>query len=120
VPALGNPFSEMTAVEAVIEGIYDAAVATEKRFLQVAAKNKLVLLRRFPDTPSLLVGQSKLPTSAALSFQHAMTNLKDPRILQNFPGNPGSFGPCTDTNFSGMRQKLAAESLFDENSRESK
>jgi len=113
---LGNPFSEMTPVEAVIDGIYDAAVATEKRFMQVAATGKLVLLKRFQDTGSLLVGQSKLPAPAATSFQRAMINLRDPQILQTFPGNPSGFEACTDKNFSEMRNKLSAESLFDENS----
>ena len=112
---LGNPFSEMTPVEAVIDGIYDAAVATEKRFRQVAATEKLVLLKRFQDTASLLVGQSKLSASTATAFQHAMVNLKDPQILDAFPGNPSGFEACTDKNFSEMRNKLSAESLFDEN-----
>jgi len=112
---LGNPFSEMTPVEAVLDGTYDAAVATEKRFMQVAATEKLVLLKRFQDTGSLLVGQSKLPASAATSFQHAMMNLKDPQILQTFPGNPSGFKPCTDKDFSEVRDKLPAESMFDEN-----
>ena len=112
---LGNPFSEMTPVETVIDGIYDAAVATEKRFRQVAATEKLVLLKRFQDTASLLVGQSKLSASTATAFQHALVNLKDPQILDAFPGNPSGFEACTDKNFSEMRNKLSAESLFDEN-----
>src|SRR5204862_5201161 len=37
-PALGNAFSDMTPVEAVVQGTYDAGVAMEKRFLQVAAR----------------------------------------------------------------------------------
>src|SRR5262249_43386109 len=48
-PALGNPFSEMTPVAAVLDNNYDAAVATERRFLQVGAKEKLILLKRFQD-----------------------------------------------------------------------
>jgi len=113
-PDLGNPFSDMTPVEAIIDGIYDAGVATEQRFMQVSAKEKLVLLKRFQDTGSLLVGQSKLLPSAAKSFQRAMMNLKDPQILQSFPGNPGGFKACTDKDFSEVLDKLPAESLFDE------
>ncbi len=113
-PDLGNPFSDMTPVEAVLNGTYDAAVATEQRFMQVSAKEKLVLLKRFPDTGSLLAGRTKLPASAARSFQHAMINLKDPQILQTFPGNPSGFQRCTDRDFSEVRDKFPAESLFDE------
>jgi len=119
-PGLGNPFSPMTPVEAVIDRVYDAAVVTEERFQQVAAKNKLVLLKRFPDTSSVLVGQSKLPTLATASFQHAMTTLKDSHILQTFPGSPSGFALCSDKNLSEIRDKLAAETLFDENSLEHK
>jgi hypothetical protein len=114
-PDLGNPFSPMTPVEAVIGRQYEAAVVTEERFQQMAAKNELVLLKRFSDTSSLLVGQSELPASAIASFKHAMTNLKPPHILQTFPGSPGGFHLCTDNDFSEMCEKLAAERLFDEN-----
>src|ERR1043165_663625 len=62
---LGNPFSEMTPVEAVLDGTYDAAIATERRFVQVAGKQKLVLLARFRDSRSLIVCRSKLATEAA-------------------------------------------------------
>ena len=110
----------MTPVEAIIDGIYDAGVATEQRFMQVSAKEKLVLLKRFQDTGSLLVGQSKLLPSAAKSFQRAMMNLKDPQILQSFPGNPGGFKACTDKDFSEVLDKLPAESLFDESPLETK
>jgi len=115
VPDLGNPFSDMTPVQAVIEGNYDAGVATEKRFRQVAATEKLVLLKCFPDTGSLIVGQSKLPASAVTSFQQAMMKLRDPQILQTFPDNPSGFKVCTDKDFWEVRDKLAAESVFDEN-----
>jgi tRNA A-37 threonylcarbamoyl transferase component Bud32 len=112
---LGNPFSEMTPVQAVLDGIYDAAVVTEQRFVQVAAKHRLTMLERFPDTDPLLVGQSQLPASAATTFQHAMTSLRDPLILQAFRSHPSGFELCTDKNFSDLREKLAVESLFDEN-----
>ena len=113
---LGNPFSDMTSVEAVVDGFYDAAVATEKRFLQVAATQKLVLLSRFSDTASLLVGRSKLPASTARSFQLAMINIKDPQILQTFPGYPSGFKLCTDKDFAQVLKELPSESKFDEKS----
>jgi ABC-type phosphate/phosphonate transport system substrate-binding protein/tRNA A-37 threonylcarbamoyl transferase component Bud32 len=112
-PDLGNPFSDMTSVEAVIGGDYDAAVATENRFMQVSAREKLVLLKHFRDTSSLLVARSSLPASAAASFQQAMLTLND---AQTFPGNSGGFRPCSDKDFSEVRAKLALESKFDEQS----
>jgi hypothetical protein len=82
--------------------------------VQVAAEHTFTLLERFPDTGLLLVGQSQLPASAATTFQHALTGLKDPHILQAFRSNPSGFALCTDESFSGLREKLARESLFDE------
>jgi hypothetical protein len=110
---LGNPFSEMTPVEAVVNGTYDAAVATERRFLQVAAGQNLVLLKRFVDERSLLVAQPKLSASFHASLQRIMLELKDPEILQSFPGSPGAFEPCADGDFAHLRQRLTAESFFD-------
>ena len=112
-PVLGNPFSEMTPVEAVVNGTYDAGVATERRFRQVAAREKLVLLQRFHNTGYLLVARGGLPPHAADRFQQTMTKLKDPEILQPFAGNPSAFEACADENFAETRSKLAAESLFD-------
>lgn len=113
-PDLGNPFSDMTPVEAVINGNYDAAVAAENRFMQVSANERLVALKRFQDTSSLLVARSRLPASAATSFQNAMMTIKDPQMIQLFPGNPGRFKPCSDTDFSEVRNKLPLEAKFDE------
>jgi len=112
-PVLGNPFSEMTPVEAVVNGTYDAGVATERRFRQVAAREKLVLLQRFHNTGYLLVARGGLPPHAADRFQQTMTKLKDPEILQPFAGNPSAFEACADEDFAETRSKLAAESLFD-------
>ena len=112
-PVLGNPFSEMTPVEAVVRGTYDAGVATERRFRQVAAREQLVLLQRFHYTGYLLVARGGLPPHATDRFQQTMTKLKDPEILQPFAGNPSAFEACADENFAETRSKLAAESLFD-------
>src|SRR5205085_8534086 len=38
---LGNPFSPMTPVEAIMDGAYDAGVAPARRFLQVAVRDQL-------------------------------------------------------------------------------
>jgi serine/threonine protein kinase len=113
-PALGNPFSDMTPVEAVLDGIYDAAVVTEKRFAQVAANQTLVLLSRFPGTSSLLVSRNNMPLSTTTAFQHAMTSVKDPHLLQMFPGNPSGFELCTGKSFVRLLDKLPVESMFDE------
>ncbi len=113
---LGNPFSEMTAVSAVLDGTYDAAVATERRFSQVAAQEKLVALKCFEDMGSVIVCQSNLSPRAAASFRQALLELKDPQVLQAFPGQPSQFEPCSDLDFADISTRLTAESLFDEGS----
>jgi ABC-type phosphate/phosphonate transport system substrate-binding protein len=115
-PSLGNPFSDMTPVEAVVQGFYDAGVATEKRFLQVVSTEKLVLLTRFRDSGSLLVAKSELPASTARSFQLTLIDMKDLRILQTFPGNPSGFKAYADRDFSEVLQQLKSETKFDEDS----
>src|SRR6185436_17734950 len=115
-PGLGNPYSDMTPVEAVVDGTFDAAVANERRFLQVAAREKLVLLARFQDTGSVLVRRSGLSSDVAATFQRAITALSETQILQLFPGNSGAFAACDDRDFARLRSKLRAESRFDENS----
>lgn len=114
IPDLGNPFSEMTAVEAVVDGAYEAGVATERRFAQVAAREKLVLLKRFADSGSLLAGRANLPGQDAANFRRVMIALQEPAILQSFPGNPRGFEACSEGELAAMRGKLRAESLFDE------
>jgi ABC-type phosphate/phosphonate transport system substrate-binding protein/tRNA A-37 threonylcarbamoyl transferase component Bud32 len=113
---LGNPFSEMTAVEAVVEGRYDAGVATERRFAQVAERARLVLLKRLPDSAPVVVGQSRLSAAAAQAFRETLENLKEPGILQSFPGNPSGFEACREEEFAELRSKLASASIFHENS----
>jgi ABC-type phosphate/phosphonate transport system substrate-binding protein len=113
---LGNPFSEMTVVEAVVDGTYDAGVATERRFAQVAAREKLVLLQRFADSGWLLVARSNLSAEDSAGFRRVMIALQEPAILQSFPGNPTGFAACSENEFASMRGKLSAEELFDETS----
>ncbi|MCI0748579.1 MAG: serine/threonine-protein kinase [Verrucomicrobia subdivision 3 bacterium] len=110
---LGNPFSPMTPVEAVLDEIYDAGVVTETRFLQVSTAEKLVLLKRFEDEGALLVVQGKLSPDIVGHFRQAMIAIKDPKILQAFAGAPSAFKPCSDDDLAGLRGKLAAELLFD-------
>jgi ABC-type phosphate/phosphonate transport system substrate-binding protein len=113
---LGNPFSDMTPFAAVLDKTFDAAVATERRFLQVAAREKLVLLKTFQDAGPLLVSRSKMPAPAAASFKEALLRLKDPQVLRSFPGYPSRFEACADSDFTEMRNHLRAESIFHEDS----
>jgi ABC-type phosphate/phosphonate transport system substrate-binding protein len=112
-PDIGNPYSDMTPVEAVVNGSYDAAVVRESRFLQVAGGQKLVALKRFDDSPYVLAGQGNLPEAALASLRRAMTNLTEPQMLQMFMGFPRRFERCSDSDFDVMRTKLAAEKLFE-------
>jgi ABC-type phosphate/phosphonate transport system substrate-binding protein len=112
--ALGNPFSAMTPVEAVLDGLYDAGVATETRFLQVNDVENLVLLERFEDPGALLVGHRKLSPEAARDFRQAMINLDDRKVLQSFAGTPGAFETFSDDDVAELHEKLAAEALFEQ------
>src|SRR2546429_7756142 len=76
-PVLGNPFSEMTPVEAGVNGTYDAGVATERGFRQGAPRQKPVLLQRFHNAGYLLIARGGLPPHAAHRIQQTTTNLKD-------------------------------------------
>jgi ABC-type phosphate/phosphonate transport system substrate-binding protein len=111
---LGNPFSAMTSVEAVLDELYDAGVVIEPRFLQVSAAEKLVLLKRFEDQGSLLVGRGGLPAAAAARFRRAMIDLRESRILQSFAGAASAFEPFSDDDVAELQGKWAAESLFEE------
>jgi hypothetical protein len=111
---LGNPFSAMTPVEAILDGLYDAGIATESRFLQVSAAENLVLLDRFDDPGALLAGRRKLPAEAAAHFRQALIHLHDLKVLQSFAGAPGAFETLTDDYVAELHDKLAAESLFEQ------
>ena len=111
---LGNPFSPMTPVEAILDRLYDAAIVSEARFLQVTTTEKLVLLKRFEDQSALLVGRGNLPSAAAAHFRQALTDLHEPRILQSFAGAPSAFEPFSADEVALLHDKLAAELLFDE------
>ncbi len=112
--ALGNPFSAMTPVEAILDGLYDAGIATETRFLQVSQIENLVLLKRFEDPGALLAGRRKLSPEAARHFREALIHLDDRKVLQSFAGAPGAFEACSDNNVAELHEKLAAESLFEQ------
>jgi len=109
--ALGNPFSEMTPVEAVLDGTFDAAVATERRFTQVSAGKQLVLLQRLPGATLALAARVETPLFGPI--REALIHIKDSAILQSFPGSPGGFAPCTDNEFEELRKQLKTESRFE-------
>jgi ABC-type phosphate/phosphonate transport system substrate-binding protein/tRNA A-37 threonylcarbamoyl transferase component Bud32 len=113
VPDLGNPFSEMTPVEAILDGSYDAAVATERRFVQVAAPGKLRLLGRLEGTPLVLVGQSNISAQVAASLQRGLLGLKDSELLESFARYPCRFEIYSEADLAEMRNNLSAEALFD-------
>jgi ABC-type phosphate/phosphonate transport system substrate-binding protein/tRNA A-37 threonylcarbamoyl transferase component Bud32 len=112
-PELDNPFSDMTSVEAVSAGTYDAGVAREIRVLQVAARENLVVLDKIQDSRYIIAGHSSLSPRSATNFQKAMTSLTDSRMLQMFRDYPAQFENCSDSDFAEIRAKLHLETLFD-------
>ena len=112
--ALGNPFSSMTPVEAVIAGFYDAAVVGEKRFREVAAEQELIALARFEDSAELLVGRANLPEDTAQTFQRALLHLNDTSLDESFFETPARFKVAEEDDYHDILTRLAAEAAFDE------
>jgi len=116
---LGNPFSEMTPVEAVLDGKFDAAVVTERRYRQVSAGENLVVLGQFPDAGLLVAGKAGLTPRSRTSFQQAMVHLKQPEVVQWLWGYSAAFQPCADAGLEELRRKLPAELQFETDPAES-
>jgi hypothetical protein len=110
--ALGNPFSPMTPVEAVIAGLYDAAVVSEKRFREVAAEHDLVSLVRFEDSSKILVNRGGLADSATEQLRDALLSLNAASGENAFADGSVSFKIATEDDFVEMRQQLSAEMEF--------
>lgn len=118
VPTLGNPYSDMTPIEAVLEGDYDAGLVKQRRFDQVALRERLVGLASFQDTPPLWVAAAEmsLPTLRCLQEALTMTTLDDPEALQAFPGNPRGFRICNEADFAPLQKQAGLVSSFGEES----
>jgi serine/threonine protein kinase len=110
---IGNPFSSMTPVEAVANGLYDAGVVREKRFREVAAERQLVALAKFPDNGDLLVAKGNLPLDTASAFQRLMLNVKDSALNQPALNSPARFRAAVKSDFEEMVKKLPAEEAFE-------
>jgi ABC-type phosphate/phosphonate transport system substrate-binding protein len=110
---LGNPFSEMTPVEAVLDGKFDAAVVTERRYRQVSAGENLLVLKRFPDAGLLIAGKAGLSSHTSNAFQQAMVRLKQPEVVQWLWGYSAAFQPSADAGFEELRRKLSTELQFE-------
>jgi hypothetical protein len=111
--AIGNPFSSMTPVEAVIAGVYDAAVVREKRFREVAVEQQLVALDRFEDSGDMLVARGKISADASRVFQTAVIGLNDSRSEQGLVAAPVRFRAATEEDLKEMSAKLETEVSFE-------
>jgi len=110
---IGNPFSSMTPVEAVIAGVYDAAVVREKRFRVVAVEQQLVALDRFEDTGDLLVARGQISPEAARVFLSGVVGLNQSRSEQSFLDAPVRFRAASEDDFKEMSSKLESEVAFE-------
>ncbi|HYG22499.1 MAG TPA: serine/threonine-protein kinase [Verrucomicrobiae bacterium] len=113
--ALGNPYSDMTPVDAVVHGRFDIAVVREVRFRQVAERHELVAIGRFRDSGYMIAGQPALSATAAEKFRNTLAQLNDRQMLQTFTGFPKQFAPCSDSDFDDVRHNLTAAIRFDSN-----
>jgi hypothetical protein len=110
--AVGNPFSPMTPVEAIIAGVYEAGVVGEKRFREVAAEHQLVALHRFKENGDLIVARGNLPADASHHFQRALVDLKSAQYDQIFRDAPSRFRATTEKDYMEMSRRLEAEAEF--------
>jgi hypothetical protein len=104
----------MTPVEAVLGGLYDAAVVSEKRFREVAAEHRLMELGRFTDSGDLIVAKGDLPQDKARDFQRALIELKQSGSAQNLFGTPARFRLASESDYREIEKRLEAEKTFDE------
>ena len=110
---IGNPFSPMTPVQAVMAGLYDAAVVREKRFREVAVEQRLVALHRFQEVGDLLAVRGNLPPETARIFQRAMLSLQNSPSDQTFFDAPARIRASTENDVQETLNKLGAEALFE-------
>ena len=107
---LGNPYSSMTPVEAVIAGLYDAAVVHEKRFREVAAENDLVALAWFKDSADLIVARENLSPKTTGALERALLELSQGDFLDT----PARFKPASEEDYKEIETRLAAEAAFEQ------
>ena len=102
----------MTPVEAVLAGLYDAGVVSEKRFGQVASEQQLVPLCRFTDTGDFLVARSELPEETPKLFRRALTSWNSSDAAQAASNGGIRFQTATEKDLEPMLRHLAAENAF--------
>ncbi|HEX7859136.1 MAG TPA: serine/threonine-protein kinase [Verrucomicrobiae bacterium] len=107
---LGNPYSSMTPVEAVIAGLYDAAVVHEKRFREVASENGLVALAWFKDSGDLIVARENIAEESTGALERALLELSKGEFLDT----PARFTPASEEDYQEIETRLAAEAAFEQ------
>jgi hypothetical protein len=100
-------------VEAVKDGLYDAGVAREKRFQEVAAEEHLVPLYQFDDSGDLLVARGDLPEEIVGAFRRVLLD-QDGSPYSLFPGGSLRLRPAIESDFNGILANLGVESRFEE------
>jgi hypothetical protein len=111
-PALGNPYSVMTPVEAVVAGLYDAGVVREKRFQEVAREQGLVALHRFNDSSDLLVAGGSLSADQVGAFCRVILAESETAPGEALLEAPARFRATTEDDFIGLLAHLGAEKAF--------
>jgi serine/threonine protein kinase len=108
----GNSYGQLTPVEAVVSGLYDAAVMREKRFQEVANEQGLVALHRFEDSGDVLVARGNLSTDLTTAFRRVMLNNNAEAAGPLLLGEAAEFQSVTDDGFDGIIENLDAETAF--------
>jgi serine/threonine protein kinase len=109
-----NSYGQLSPVEAVVNGLYDAAVVREKRFQEVAAEQGLVALHRFEDSGDVLVARGDLSREIMGAFRNVILNndveASGPLLLSDV----AQFHPATEEDFQALIDNAGAETAFAE------
>jgi ABC-type phosphate/phosphonate transport system substrate-binding protein len=107
-----NSYGLMTPVEAVVSGVYDAAVMREKRFQEVAMEQGLVALHRFEDSADVLAGAGNLSDQIVGAFRGVILKKDLEASSPFFLGDVGRCRPASEEEFNGVIENLGVESGF--------
>jgi serine/threonine protein kinase len=102
----------ISPIEAVVSGVYDAAVVREKRFQEVAAEQGLVALHRFKDSGDVLVARGNLAPEIAGAFRNVMLKSDAQAAGPFLLGDIARLSAARDEDFTGVTENIGAEMTF--------
>jgi serine/threonine protein kinase len=107
-----DSYGLMTPVEAVVSGLYDAALMREKRFQEVAAEQGLVTLHRFEDSADVLVAGGNLSGQVIGAFRGVMLKNESEATSPFLLGDVARCRPASEEEFNAVVENLGVETDF--------